>query len=416
VSGDEIAYGDPDRRPSSRGRWLVALVAVGLLAALPASRVLRDTLRSAVPRVSGTTPAPALPAPTVSTRQPVSTTPGEPVATPSVAPRTLPTDLSGRPIHGRRGTRLLLINDPRPQLLWADTGEVVSITGARRSAPGTAPISGWTGLRSGSTVFVHRQPGTIGDEQPAIGELYVLQGTRLRFLRHATEIAPSAVPGHVIAVTRDPSRAGASFVEVDGGGSVTRDMRSLPVEHYVIRGMANGLLLTRIEEGEQPGTVLWDPRARRVHTRFASDFGTDATPNVAVGMDCDADRCRATVTSLTGRRSQARWPLPRGRLHFSRTISPDGRWLAAVATETREGVSVGERITVLDLRNGRAIDVQGTHVDADVVLSLDWSPDSRRLYVATSRRVGVWSPGDSEIAVLKGNLRGVLGIVCVSGC
>lgn len=409
---DEIAYGDPDRAPASRPRLFVAVLAVAAVAiALPASRVVRaDRSRAAEndPNTAATQPRP------LATAELVAIAERSPIV--SAPPGKLPTDLDAGPYDGQRAALLLIADEDGPKLLRADTGDLTPIRLDRPLAPRDLRLSGWHGLRSGDDVFVHRQPTTIGDEPPPIGELYVLRGTLLRFLAVASDIAPGGRPGISVVVTRDETRGRASTAEVDGSGVVTRRRRPIPIQFHVIRGMPDGSLLTRVDD-VQPTVMLWDPVGGQARATLPGNVGSTATANVVAGMDCEPHQCQVTVTDIRTRRSRVLPRLPRGRLHLTTTISPDGRWLATVATELQYSEAESHVVTAIDLRTGRSVDIPGTHVDAETSLRLEWSPDSQRLYVATMTLVGVWSPGESDIAVFQGAApRGVFDLVCVSGC
>lgn len=313
--------------------------------------------------------------------------PGGPAASPAVPPAPDPVALTGRAGSGPAGLRVV-VNGVRPLIVDLHTGSVQRVTGppgeaSRRPFLYAVPIRG----------------GLILYDEPADGTATsYLQRPGRRLERVVTD--GWAIPG-------EDGRSLITFVYRRGSrgpivGGRTLDGRTL--WHW----QASELLT--LQRDTPYGLVVQrsDPQApavRLVRRETGQVLRTFSGPAVAVGErwlaqvrpGCGSN-CRLVLRRLdTGTTRQ--FPLPAEPAPAYARFSPDERYLALTFPAGPEPGAPSQRagwVSVLDLRTGALLPVDGLTTPGSRRPILDWSADSRWLVVGAQDgdllRLGVWAP------------------------
>jgi hypothetical protein len=306
-----------------------------------------------------------------------------------LAATPIPKPLSGVPLRGPTGLRLLVSNDP-PVLLNVDTGRLSPVTG-----PGIRgrPVISVQPVGKDAVVWLDRR-GLRTQALPT-AELYVVRhGTTVaRRIATGWDVAPSA-DGRAIWVKRFEAKRRCTLAEVALSGGVRRRPRPLPCSTGLATAGATALLVDN--------RSIRDPRTGRI--LLPGKTGVWAIAGQLALTSAGSHGPLAVRNLQTGERWPLAWPSEIGGT--DRAVVEAKTGLIAVDFADPAYQETGTQVTDVWLLDPASRRFQ--HLpDMPAAVSLkatfmSWTSDGRLVILAKSggrELVGLWRPGDKRIAV-----------------
>lgn len=291
----------------------------------------------------------------------------------------------------------------------------------------------WTGrhdtlLLSHGVLTLRQRPGDFPQQLPAVGShdpsLDAVRGGTLQLDRSDEETPdPEKAVVSFVPLGGDPVEVGEAdaaapalaagtawlvdYEEVEGAfqGTARRvDLRTgkvlqrvlLPPDQEVIAETTRGFVLLPMDETSP--SIVWDPRTRTATRSFGGRV-FDATETLALVVTergC-VSGCVAVAHVETGTETVVRGLDGSGS---APRLSPDGRWVAAFLPVD----DLASELRVVELATGRLVRVGHSRISTTSTTSIEWSRDSRTLYVSTGfaeqGQVAAWRVGTPGIRIL----------------
>jgi len=326
---------------------------------------------------------------------PASAAPGAEVAghSSALAATSVPKPLTGVPLRGPTGLRLLVSNDP-PVLLNVDTGRVRPVRG-----PGIrgTPVLSVQPVGKDAVVWLDRRVRT---QAVPSAELYVVrQGAAVaRPIGSGWDVAPSA-DGRAIWVKRFEAKRRCTLAEVALSGRLRRRTRPLPCSTGLATAGSAALLVDR--------RSIRDPQTGRVLLPGKTPVWTIAGQ---LALTSAGSHGPLAIRSL---RTGERWPLawPSEITGTDQAVVQPKTGLIALDFADPAYQETSTQVTDVWLLDPVARRFQHLpDMPAAVALKatfMSWTSDGRLVILAESggrELVGVWRPGDRRIAVRRVSL------------
>lgn len=294
-----------------------------------------------------------------------------------------PVPLSGAPIPGDTGLRLVVADNP-PFVLDVDTGSVTSV-------PGVPPLNGGTvsivGVAGRAAVVVARPDWPRAD-------LYAVRGpaARVSALGSGTDVAPAA-DGRSVWVKTSSGEARCALRQISLDGQTIRAPRAFPCASTISLAGSLGLVVNR--------TRVIDPFTGR--TLLRTQWGVLAAAGQTLVLAGPNDRF-TVLDAATRAQRRVPWPRTVGGLDAP-AVDPRGRFVALAFAHPawKGGPQQALDVWLLDTKTARLTHLPG--MPALVSLkrtSMAWTHDGRLVLLGASggrELVAVWSPGQRQLAV-----------------
>ena len=306
----------------------------------------------------------------------------------ALATAAAPKPLTGIPLRGPTGLRLLVSNDP-PVLLNVDTGRVRPVSGLGILG---RPVLSVQPVGKDAVVWLDRGLRT---QAVSTAELYVVrQGTTVaRRIGSGWNVAPST-DGRAIWVTRFKAKRRCTLAEVGLNGRLRRRPQPLPCSTRLVTAGATALLVD--------SRSIRDPRTRRVLLRGKTSVWAIAGE---LALTSASSHGPLAVRNL---RTGERWPLawPSEITGTDQAVVQPKTGLIAVDFADPAYQGSGTQVTdvwLLDPARRRFQHLPDMPADVSLKATfMSWTSDGRLVILAESggrEVVGVWRPGDARIAV-----------------
>jgi hypothetical protein len=210
-----------------------------------------------------------------------------------------------------------------------------------------------------------------------------ISGGRARLLGPVVTSVPAAEAGAVWLVNYPGGRIGEgtpTFSEVTTTGSVLRsEVGPPPSTGLPIVGIPGGLAFDT-----STGIALWS-FSRRASTRQLGGTGPGYIGDSAAGLVAWCDNlCLSVHVTATASGDDRTFPLPQPGWTVAQEsvrLSPDGRYVAVMATRGIVGTNPRGDLDMIDIQTGRA-DVIQTNLSAYTQLS--WTSNSKELFFVSN--------------------------------